>query len=235
MNPIRLEKHLSVTGVAPGREAKKIIEQGLVMVNGVPAYTGQRIVPQHDSIVIDMASINQAFEKTTVAVYKPRGVLSSKDQGTGKNVFDIFPQFSKLNTVGRLDKESEGLLLLSDDGLITKAITGNDHLVEKEYLITVRETILPWMMIKMSKGMELEDGWTLPAQAKKIHNNKFSIILKEGRKHQIRRMANACHLTIESLKRVRIHHIESKGMIAGNFKRIDDAIIKELRAIAQKK
>lgn len=232
---VRIEKHLSDSGIASRRESKRIIEQGLVKVNDLTALVGQRVDPRVDKISVDTASSPQSFERTTVAVYKPRGVLSSKDQGTGKNIFDVFPQFKHLHTVGRLDKESEGLILLSDDGLITKAITSSDHIIEKEYVVTTRETIIPWMMQKMSKGMELEDGWTLPAVATKTGPNKFNIILKEGRKHQIRRMANACRLTIESLKRIRVHTISNKGMIAGNFKKVDEATIQELRTIAQKK
>ncbi len=235
MNTIRIEKYLSDTGIASRRESKRIIEQGLVQINGITTIVGQRVTIPIDTVTVNTTDAHQAFERTTVAVYKPRGVLSSHDHGAGKNIFNIFPEYKDLHTVGRLDKDSEGLILLSNDGLITKAITGSDHLIEKEYLVTTRETILPWMMQKMSKGMELEDGWTLPSVAKKVTSNKFSIILKEGRKHQIRRMANACRLTIESLKRVRIHTIQSTGMLPGNVRKVDGATILDLRSFAKKK
>ena len=177
-------------------------------------------------------------QKTTVLVYKPRGYISSKDTDGEKTIFDVFPQFKELNTVGRLDKESEGLILLSSDGMITKAITGKDHAIEKEYVVTVREKVTPSMMARMSKGMKLEDGWTLPAKAKRVDTNIFSITLKEGRKHQIRRMANACRLTVESLKRVRIHTISAPKMMPGNFKKLTEDQIRDLKqtgAITRKK
>lgn len=228
---VRIEKHLAEQQIASRRESKRYLEQGLVSVNGTKAIPGQKINPEVDTITIDKKAIETLGGKTTVAVYKPRGVISSHDTDRGKNIFDVFPQYKHLHTVGRLDKESEGLILLSDDGLVTKAVTNNNHLIEKEYHVTVRENVLPWMMKKMSEGMELEDGWTLPAQARKLDTHRFAIVLKEGRKHQIRRMANACKLTIEILKRVRVHTITADGMMPGNVKKIDPEVIEEIKKI----
>jgi len=231
MQTIRIEKYLAEQGIASRREAKVYLEQGLVRVNNIKATGGQKIDPEKDRISIDKQAREQLTNKTTVAVYKPRGVISSHDTDRGKNIFQVFPQYSHLHTVGRLDKESEGLILLSDDGLVTRAVTNNNHLIEKEYHVTVRENVLPWMMKKMSDGMELEDGWTLPAQARKLDIHRFAITLKEGRKHQIRRMANACKLTIETLKRVRVHTISSVGMMAGNVKKIEPEVLEEIKNI----
>src|SRR5690606_28727428 len=97
-------------------------------------------------------------------------------------------------------------------------ITGKDHLIEKEYVVTVREKVTPHMMKQMSDGIKLDDGWTRPATAKKVDDHTFSITLKEGRKHQIRRMANACKLTVESLVRTRIHTFVAPKMLPGKFK-----------------
>lgn len=230
---VRIEKYLAEQKIASRREAKLYLEQGLVMVNGTTAVVGQKIDPTKDTVNIDRKAHEQLQNKTTVAVYKPRGVISSHDTDRGKNIFEVFAQYSHLHTVGRLDKESEGLILLSDDGLVTRAVTNNNHLIEKEYHVTVREQVLPWMMQKMSEGMELEDGWTLPAVAVKLDTHRFAITLKEGRKHQIRRMANACKLTIESLKRIRIHTITAEGMMPGNVKKIDDNVIEEIKAIGE--
>ncbi len=235
MESIRIEKYLAEQGIASRREAKQYLEQGSILVNGVKGVTGQKINPETDRIELNKHAAESIKKKTTVAVYKPRGVVSSHDTDKGKNIFAIFPQYTKLHTVGRLDKESEGLILLSNDGLITRAVTNDQHLIEKEYVVTVREEVLPWMMQKMSTGMELEDGWTLPAQARKTGTNSFAIILKEGRKHQIRRMANACHLTIESLKRIRIHTIRIDGMMPGNVKHIDEETLNELKNVGLKK
>ncbi len=232
---IRIEKYLSEQGIMSRREAKKYLSVGLIKINGVIPQAGDKINPEKDKIGYDKKIKKNLSEKITVAVYKPRGVISSKDTDRGKNIFDIFPQFSSLNTVGRLDKESEGLILLSNDGMITKAITGKEHRIEKEYIVEVRENYLPWMAKKMSSGMKLDDGWTLPAQAKRVDERTFKIILKEGRKHQIRRMANECKLTINSLKRIRVHTIKIGGMLPGNFKKLSEEEINDIKNTGNKK
>lgn len=229
MSHIRIEKYLSEQGTVSRREAKRLMEQGLILVNKKQPQPGDKIDPNVDVITFKNAAKAIIEKKITAAVYKPRGVISSKDTDRGKNIFDVFPQFAELNCVGRLDKESEGLILLSNDGMITKAITGKDHLVEKEYLVTVREKFTPSMAKRMSDGIRLQDGWTKKAEARKIDNHTFGIILKEGRKHQIRRMANECRLTIESLKRVRVHNIKVAGMIPGNFRILKPEEIQDIK------
>lgn len=226
---IRIEKYLSENGIMSRRETRRFIDEGKILVNNKRAQTGDKIDPQTDSLDFSPEIREHMNAKKTVLVYKPRGVISSKDSDGEKNIFDIFPQFKDLNTVGRLDKESEGLILLSNDGMVTKAITGKDHLIEKEYVVRVREKVKSQMMKYMSEGIKLEDGWTKPATAKKINEHTFSIVLKEGRKHQIRRMANACHLTVESLIRTRIHNFVAPKMLPGNFKMLKDEDVQSLK------
>ncbi len=230
---IRIEKYLSEQGIMSRREAKKAISEGLILVNNKKVVPGDKINPKQDKLSLPKEAEFRK-DKLTVAVYKPRGFISSKDTDKGKNIFDTFPQFAHLNTVGRLDKESEGLILLSNDGLVTKAITGKDHLVEKEYLVEVREEFLPWMAKKMSEGMKLQDGWTLPAEASRVDAHTFRIILHEGRKHQIRRMANACRLTIRSLKRVRVHNIRVGRMLPGNFRILKPEEVADIVSVLKK-
>ncbi len=230
---IRIEKYLSEQALMSRREAKRALEAGLILVNQKRARPGDKIDPQRDTLRLPKKK-EVGEEKKTVAVYKPRGFISSKDTDRGKNIFDRFPQFKDLNTVGRLDKESEGLILLSNDGLVTKAVTGKNHLIEKEYLVTVRENFLPWMAKKMSEGIKLEDGWTLPARATRVDKHSFRIVLREGRKHQIRRMANACHLTILSLKRVRVHTVTLGGMLPGNFRTLTRDEVAEIKSVLKK-
>ena len=230
---IRIEKYLSGQGILSRREAKKYIEDGLIKIKKKKSHAGDKINPDKDIIEFDKKIQEKSAEKISVLVYKPRGVLSSKDRSSGKNIFDVFPQFKHLNTVGRLDKESEGLIILSNDGLITKAITGKHHLVEKEYLVEVREDILPWMMKKMSGGIQLHDRRTLPAKAIRVNKHTFRITLKEGRKHQIRRMANECKLTIKSLKRIRIHTLNIGKMLPGNFRKLNKKEINDLKYYAK--
>lgn len=228
---IRIEKHLSEQGIMSRREAKKFLLEGLIYVNKKKAQSGDKIDPYKDVLSYDKKIQATMSEKETVLVYKPRGVVSSKDTDGEKTIFDTFPQFKHLNTVGRLDKESDGLILLSNDGMVTKAITGKDHLIEKEYHVTVRENITPSMMKKMSAGIKLEDGWTLPAKAIRKGSHAFNITLREGRKHQIRRMSNACRLTIESLTRIRIHTISAPRMLPGNFKKLTQEQLADLKKV----
>lgn len=221
-NSIRIEKFLSEQGIMSRREAQALMKKGDILLNGKKIKeTGIKINPAVDKITIANQGEVKMKAKETVAVHKPRGVISSKDEDGVQTIFDIFPQFSHLNCVGRLDKESEGLILLSNDGMVTKMITGKDHIIEKEYIVEVREDITPAMMTRMSKGIKLNDGWTKPARAEKIDKHTFRIVLIEGKKHQIRRMSDACGLTIKSLKRIRVGNIELGGMYAGQWKKVE--------------
>lgn len=202
---IRIEKHLSEQGILSRREAKTALQSGYVRVNGkVVTETGVKIDPKKDVIEFhdDLKKATEA--KETVIIYKPRGVITSHDTDGTPTIYTAFPQYSHLPYVGRLDKESEGLLILSNDGQITKAITGKTTSIEKEYEVTVREDALPWMMKKFVTGIRYR-GITLSAvSAKKVSRHIFRIVLDEGKKHQIRRMADAVHLTIQRLERIRI-------------------------------
>ena len=150
----------------------------------------------------------------------------------GRTVFELFPKFKNLNAVGRLDKESEGLLLLSNDGVITSLVTGDNHLVEKEYQVEVQENLSPSKVKRIADGIRIDGKMTLPAKAKILSPHSFSIILKEGRKHQIRRMCDALNLTVVSLKRLRIGNIFLKGIRPGAYKILSEKEIAELKSIS---
>ncbi|MEK7089513.1 MAG: pseudouridine synthase, partial [Patescibacteria group bacterium] len=160
---------------------------------------------------------------------KPRGIVSSKIKDEGPTVFDLLPEFTYLNTVGRLDKESEGLLLLSNDGAITSTVTGTDHLIEKEYEVTVSEPLTPGKLKRIEGGIMLTEGMTLPAKTKMIGPHIFKIILREGKKHQIRRMCAAVYLTITNLKRIRIGNITLKDIKQGKYRQLTDAEVATLK------
>jgi 23S rRNA pseudouridine2604 synthase len=228
MVQLLIQKHLANTGQSSRREGEKLVREGKVYVNGVRATPGQMIDPKKDSV--ELKDVSQV--KMTVMIYKPRGVVCSENTAEGKTVAQAFPQFASLNYVGRLDKDSEGLLLLSNDGLITRLITGEDDSVEKEYVVETREKVLGGMMTKMEKGIKLdgEKTKTLPCKATIINPNCYRIILTEGRKHQVRRMADACGLTVESLKRIRIGKLRLGSMQSGRFKILSPDDIALLKA-----
>lgn len=205
---LRIQKYLSEQGICSRREAEDLIRKGHISVNGkVIREMGVQIDPEVDKVKVMKGGAREFEEKTTVALYKPRGVVSSRIPSEGKTIFDMYPQFLKLNIVGRLDKESEGLILLSNDGIITKAVTGSDHITEKEYEVTVREDVPTRLKRLFESGIKLEDGLTLPAKVKIISPHMFRIVIHEGRKHQIRRMCEFMRLTVTKLKRVRIDKI----------------------------
>jgi pseudouridine synthase len=216
---LRIQKYLSEQGVCSRREAEDLIRRGLVSVNGKTVREmGIQIDPDVDVVKLLNGCEKIMSEKTTVALYKPRGVVSSRIPSEGKTIFDMFPQFLQLNIVGRLDKESEGLILLSNDGAVTKAVTGDKHTTEKEYEVIVREDIPSRMKHLFEAGIKLDDGPTLPAKVNIISPHIFRIVIREGRKHQIRRMCEFMHLTVVNLKRVRIAHIVLGKLKIGEYR-----------------
>jgi 23S rRNA pseudouridine2604 synthase len=201
--------------------------QGKVLINGVRAKIGALADPDKDAVSI--MGMEEAPEKQTIALHKPRGIVCSKNSEEGKTVFDLLPQYAGLNTVGRLDKESEGLLLLTNDGRLARGVTGEDHRIEKEYIVEVREEIFPGLMQKMEKGIIIDREKTLPCTATMRDNrHSFNIVLKEGKKHQIRRMCDACHLTVVSLKRIRVGSIRLLKLRPGNVRVLTASEIKSL-------
>lgn len=225
---MRIQKYCSEQKLCSRREAEEYMKSGLITVNGsVVRDLGRQIDPKKDIIKI-LRPKEKGEGKITIVVNKPRDIVSSKIKEEGKTIFELLPEYAHLHTVGRLDKDSEGLLLLSNDGTVTAAVTSDKHLVEKEYEVTVRETIEPLSIRRMEQGVTLEDGPTLPAKVKKINDHKFVIILKEGRKHQIRRMAAEVRLTIVKLVRTRIGDILLKNLKPGAHRIVTD---QELRAL----
>ena len=214
---MRIQKYLSQEGIMSRREAESALQKGLIKVNGiVVTELGTKIDPDKDTVEF----IGDEKQKETFAVYKPRGVVSSTIETEGKTIHEAFPKLAHLSPVGRLDKESEGLLLLSNDGIITKYITGKEKDIEKEYIVETREEIIPGMITQLERGIQLSDGMTLPAKARKIDKHTLSLTLIEGKKHQVRRMCDAVKLTITSLKRTRIGHITLKGLTDGASRKL---------------
>lgn len=231
---MRIQKYLSEQKILSRRETEEYIRRGLIKVNGeIVKDLGRQIDPAKDKVEIVPNGGGAAKEKTTVAVYKPRGIVSSKIKSEGETIFELLPNFAHLNTVGRLDKESEGLLLLSNDGVVTAAVTGEEHLIEKEYEVTVQENLVPGKLRKMEEGIKLEDGMTLPAETEMLDKHSFIIILKEGRKHQIRRMADAMKLTITSLKRTRIGNIHLGNLKPGQYRILKPSEVNQLKQLAK--
>jgi pseudouridine synthase len=233
---MRIQKYLSENKILSRRETEDYIVRGFIAVNGeVVTQLGMQIDPEKDKVEILPMGLKASSKKMTVAVYKPRGVVSTKIKTEGPSIFDVFPKFKRLNVVGRLDKESEGLLLLSDDGTVTSAVTGNDHLIEKEYEVCVREHMTNGKARKMETGIVIDGKITLPAKVRVLRGDKFVIILREGRKHQIRRMSEKLGLTIKSLKRIRIGNISLGDLKPGESRLLEGQELKRLGITAVSK
>lgn len=223
---MRISKYFSLRRILSRRETEKYILLGKVRVNGeIVKELGKQIDPDKDKVEI----VGEVEKKTTLLFHKPRGISSSKIKSEGKNIFDLIPEYAYLNAIGRLDKESEGLILLTDDGTLTSLITGKDHLIEKEYHVDVRERVTESKINSIKKGMMLNDGPTLPAKAKILSDNSFAIILREGRNHQIRRMADKLKLTVLKLKRVRVGNFLLGGIESGKYRAATSEEIKKIK------
>jgi 23S rRNA pseudouridine2604 synthase len=232
---ILIQKYLAEQGIVSRREGERLVHEGKVLVNGVRATNGQHIDPTTDTVELDK---EHAEQKITIAVHKPRGIVCSRNPLEGKTIYQLLPQFENLHVVGRLDKESEGLLLLTNDGLVSRKVTGEDHTVEKEYVVTVRERLFQGLMERMQNGIIFDGEQTLPCIAtinpesldkdaqpvtykgQTFVPQTFTIVLKQGRKHQIRRMCEACKLTVVSLKRVRIGHVKIEKLEVGKYRTV---------------
>ena len=208
--PIRINKYLRDKGFASRREADELISAGNILINGTVAKTGM-LVNESDKVVL-----NQPHPKKYIylAYHKPRGLPTQGLSGDRSVIADwekkgLFP-------VGRLDKMSEGLLILTNDGRVTTKILGTDARFEKEYIATVRENLRAGVVAIFKKGMETVPlGKLLPADATLIDSHTIKIILHEGKHHQIRVMLGDLGYTITSLKRVRIGHISLDNLERG--------------------
>ena len=222
----RLERYMAHHNIASRREAKNLIKGGLVSVNGMIIREPGFGVTEKDNIKIHH-SVNT--NKETILFYKPRGVETVKTDPKNSDIHDRFPDFKHLNPIGRLDKDTEGLILLSNDGVLARMFTDENSSIEKEYHVTVREDIFPVLLKKMEDGIILDKIRTKPCVTKKINSHEYTITLTEGRKHQVRRMANACKLTITKLVRIRINEFKIGKMTAGNYKRLLPEQIEQLK------
>lgn len=206
----RINKYLSEVGFCSRREADKLIEAGRVTVNGEVPEKGTKLTPT-DNVYVDGKLVENTKKKFTyLAFNKPVGIVCTTDTRVEKdNIIDFINYHKRIFPIGRLDKPSEGLILLTDDGDIVNKIlrASNNH--EKEYIVTVDKPISQTFVERMSKGIYLEElkQTTRPCKVKKLSSNKFKIILTQGLNRQIRRMCSHLNYEVQTLKRIRIMNI----------------------------
>ena len=204
----RLQKLLSAAGVCSRRRAEEYITAGRVTVNGRPASLGDRADPDRDEIALDGQPVVRSQTRTVLMLYKPRGVVTTlSDEKGRRTVADLVKGCpARVWPVGRLDLDSEGLLLLTDDGDLTNALIHPRHEVEKEYLVWVTGCTEPGLGA-LARPMKLDGQALRPAQVAVLRREGertvLSVVIHEGKNRQIRRMCAACGLTVRRLKRVR--------------------------------
>ena len=220
MHMLRLQKFLAECGVASRRKAEEIILAGRVKVNGrVVSKLGTKIEPAKDRVEVDGRLVKTEEKKIYIKLYKPRGYVSScrKHKG-GKTVLDLVKDIPcRLYPVGRLDKDSEGLMLLTNDGELANRLMHPRYEHEKEYIVNVELRISNDELRHLESGIIIDGEKTLPAKVRREGEKSFSIVLKEGRKRQIRRMVEYVGNRAVKLKRIRIRNIELGGLKPGEY------------------
>ncbi|MFZ8960499.1 MAG: pseudouridine synthase [Flavobacteriaceae bacterium] len=225
---VRINKHLSEVGYCSRREADKLIEAGRIAVNGVPVVMGQKVT-SNDHISVDGHSIDsQGDRQVYLAFNKPVGIVCTTDTRVEKdNIIDYINYPIRIFPIGRLDKPSEGLILLTNDGDIVNKIlrARNNH--EKEYVVTVNKPITKDFIEKMANGVPVLDTVTRKCVVEQLHKNKFRIILTQGLNRQIRRMCEYLDYRVVALKRIRIMNIEL-DMGVGKYRELTRKELSEL-------
>ena len=217
---VRINKYIASCGVCSRRDADRLIEKGEVYINGVVAAPGDK-VNEGDSVKVGSKLIRPNTETVVLAYYKPVGVTcTEKDAHAKITVKEAVKYKERVTYAGRLDRDSEGLLLLTNNGdLAGKMMKGSEgH--EKEYVVSVSKPITPDFIEKMSKPVYIKDldRTTKPCKVKRITKNSFNIILTEGLNRQIRRMTEICGNKVVKLKRVRVLNITLEGLKPGEYR-----------------
>lgn len=214
---LRLNKFLSEAGVCSRREADRLIEAGRVTVDGKKAETGMKITPGQE-VRVDQKLVKPEEEMIVLAVNKPRGIVCTEEKREPDNIIRFLNYPTRITYAGRLDKDSEGLLLMTNNGdIINKMMrAGNYH--EKEYLVTVDKPVTEEFLQHMARGVSILDTVTRPCQVKKEGKKTFRIVLTQGLNRQIRRMCEALGYKVVTLKRVRIMQIRLGDLKPGQYR-----------------
>ena len=230
---VRINKYLSQAGICSRRQADTYVEEGRVEVDGEVAVSGTKVLPGQ-SVTFDGKPVKIQEDLIFLAFHKPRGIVCTASKEEKDNIIDYINYPTRIYPVGRLDKDSQGLILLTNDGEAANQIMKARNYHEKEYVVTVNNQVTESFLDKMRRGMHLEElnADTMPCVCTKTGNREFHIILKQGLNRQIRRMCAACGYRVETLKRIRIMNIHLGNIPQGNFRNVTDAefdkLIKDL-------
>ena len=227
---VRLNKFLSEKGICSRREADRLVDEGKVMVNGVCAVMGQK-VSSADEIVVDGKKVStKQVKPVLIAVNKPAGIVCTTARFEGENnIVDMVKYPTRIYPIGRLDKESEGLILMTNLGDLANEISKASNSHEKEYVVTVDKPITEEFIKQMSKGVKILDQVTRPCVVKKVNKHTFNIILTQGLNRQIRRMCETLGFKVQKLKRVRIMGVHLDNLPIGNYRNLTNSELDSLK------
>lgn len=219
---MRLNKYISETGVCSRREADKWIEAGRVTCNGLPAALGTQ-VGDGDEVCVDGQLIGAKKQQIYIAVNKPIGVICTTEEHIADNIVDLVGHAERIFPIGRLDKDSEGLILLTNNGDIVNEILRSENNHEKEYIVTVDRAITDLSLEMMASGVKIMGKLTKPCHVARIDSLSFRMILTQGLNRQIRRMCSALGYKTQSLKRVRIMNVHLGALPSGQWRYLSDS------------
>lgn len=231
--PMRLNKYLSDSGFCSRREADRLVEQGKVLIDGEVAVLGQKVIPgQH--IMVNGKSLEREEERILIAFNKPRGIVCTTSSKEKDNIVDYLNFGKRIYPIGRLDKDSEGLILLTNKGDIVDKILRGSNYHEKEYVVTVNKKITKEFVEGMQAGVPILDTVTRPCTLHVMNDRTFRIVISQGLNRQIRRMCEYFGYRVQTLKRVRIMNIQLNHLKSGAYRNLSNAEWKQLNALLNK-
>ncbi|MCI8872778.1 MAG: pseudouridine synthase [Lachnospiraceae bacterium] len=227
---VRINKYLSEAGVCSRREADRQIERGAITINGKTAVMGDKVSPG-DVVMYGKKKVSIEEEAVLLAVNKPAGIVCTSEKREKDNIVDYVSYPKRIYPIGRLDKNSHGLILMTNQGEIANQIMRSRNLHEKEYIVKVNREVTEEFLSNLSKGVYLKEleTETRPCQVEKVGKRTFRIILTQGLNRQIRRMCEAFQYRVVDLKRVRILNIRLGDLKEGTYRKITGQEWKELQ------
>lgn len=229
---MRINKFISETGYCSRREADKLVESGRVTINGITAELGSQ-AELEDDVRVDGKPIGEQKSHVYLALNKPIGITSTTEAHIEGNIVDFIGHEERIFPIGRLDKDSEGLILLTNDGDIVNRILRAEGRHEKEYIVTVDRSLTPRFLKAMSEGVRILGSMTLPCKVTKEGDRVFRIILTEGKNRQIRRMCATFGYQVHGLRRVRIMNIHLGELGRGKWRDLTKGELQELMALLE--
>lgn len=218
---MRINKYISETGFCSRRATNRLITEKRITVNGAVCEPNTMIAPG-DVVLIDGQGIPKKAEAVYIALHKPVGITCTAARTVEGNIIDFIDYPSRIFPIGRLDKDSEGLILMTNDGEIVNRMMRSEFGHEKEYVVTVDSLITEDFIKKMSSGIEILGTTTKPCKVSRISDQQFRIILTQGLNRQIRRMAKECGYRVIRLERIRIMNITMEGLDAGEWRELSE-------------